>query len=267
MTLLDRLERRFGQWAIPGLIRYVVALNAVVFLLIRLKLESPTHFTFNSALIMQGEVWRLISWTFIPNTLSPIFIFFFLYFTWFISDSLEATWGSFRLNVYYVLGVVGGIAAAFLTGSGGSNVILLLSLLLAVATLAPNLEVLLLVFPVKLKWVAAISLIQVVLTLISGTIADRIAILLCFANYLLFFGPTFLRNMRNQRTVIARRAKFESAKDTTPYLHKCETCGKTELTDPDAEFRVTEDGREYCTPHLPKAIAGASLKNSPPASR
>ncbi len=260
MTLLDRLERRFGQWAIPGLIRYVVALNAAVFLLIKLNPEYLSRFVLNPALVMQGEIWRLITWTFIPTTFSPIWIFCFLSFTWFISDCLEATWGSFRLNVYYLLGVIGCTASAFVFGASGGNVILTLSLLLAAATLAPNFEILFLIFPLKLKWVAVIGLIPIVLTLLSGGLAIQFLIVVSLLNYLLFFGPTFFRNLRQQRTVIARRAQFESAKDNTPYLHKCETCGKTELTDPDAEFRVASDDKEYCTAHLPKAITGASLK-------
>ncbi|MGB8352957.1 MAG: DUF3857 domain-containing protein [Chthoniobacteraceae bacterium] len=35
-------------------------------------------------------------------------------------------------------------------------------------------------------------------------------------------------------------------------LHRCNFCGKTELTAPELDFRVSGDGEEYCHPHLPK---------------
>ena len=37
MTILDRLEKTLGRFAIPGLIRYVVALHALVFILLTLQ--------------------------------------------------------------------------------------------------------------------------------------------------------------------------------------------------------------------------------------
>jgi hypothetical protein len=35
MGFLDRLEHRYGRYAIPGLIHYIVALNALVYVLIK----------------------------------------------------------------------------------------------------------------------------------------------------------------------------------------------------------------------------------------
>ena len=76
-------------------------------------------------------------------------------------------------------------------------------------------------------------------------------VIMCLGNYLIFFGPSFIRRTRENRQTVKRRAKFEGAKDDSPTLHRCEACGITEATDPHADFRVAIDGREYCTKHLP----------------
>jgi len=257
VTFLDRLERHLGRFAIPGLMRYIVALNALVYVLGVINPGYLSMLAPDGAAIMQGQVWRLVSWIFLPNTQSPLWIIFYLMFNWWVGDSLEATWGSFRLNVYYFLGVLGGAIAAVIFGVSGGNIFLTLSLLLAIASLAPNMEILFLIFPLKLKWVALISLFYPVIMLVMGSFAEKAIVLLGLVNYLCFFGPHFLRQTRDKRTVGARRAKFEAAKLPESHtLHRCSVCGITEVSNPHADFRVAEDDKEYCQDHLPKATAG-----------
>jgi hypothetical protein len=252
VTLLDRLERHLSRFAIPHLIRYVVVLNALVFILVSLDPKYISALVLDREAILQGQVWRLVSWIFIPDTLSPIWVIFYLMVVWWTGDLLENTWGTFRLNAYYFLGMFFCVASALIFGASGGNVFLNLSLFLAVATLLPNLEILfLLVIPLKLKWVALISLLWPAYILITGPLAVKMIVIMCMGNYLLFFGPSFLRWSRENRGTYLRRAKFEAAKDDSPTLHRCEVCGITEATDPHADFRVASDGKEYCTMHLP----------------
>jgi len=263
VTLLDRLERHLGQFAITGLIRYVVMLNALVYLMVRLNPENISILIFDRDLILHGQIWRVFSWIFIPTTFSLLWILPFLWFTWWMGDCLEETWGAFRLNVYYFLGVAGCVVAAFIfnVGGGDFNIVLNLTLLFATATLAPDLEILLFyILPMKLKWIALISLIFPSYGPLSGPLynvvfgdpALKTATILCLTNYLVFFGPSLLRQAQHNRETQARRARFEAAK--TPdeeTLHRCAVCGLTEATAPDMDFRVAADGREYCTTHLP----------------
>ena len=112
MSLLDRLEQRFGRFAIPGLIRYVVALNAVVYILIRMNPAFLGVLTLSPAAIMQGEVWRLFTYILIPqfgSFLLPGWLAaaIYLMFLWWVGNGLEAAWGSFRLNLYYFAGMLG----------------------------------------------------------------------------------------------------------------------------------------------------------------
>jgi hypothetical protein len=252
VTLLDRLERHLSRFAIPHLIRYVVVLNALVFILLSLDPKYLSVLVLDGDAIVHGQVWRLVSWIFIPDTLSPLWIIFYLLVVWWTGDLLEATWGSFRLNAYYFLGMVFCVASALIFGASGGNVFLNLSLFLAVATLLPDLEILfLLVIPLKLKWVALISLLWPAYILFTGSFPVKMIVIMCLGNYLIFFGPSLIRRSRQNRQVWRRRAKFEGAKDDSPTIHRCEACGVTEAIDPHLDFRVASDGKEYCTKHLP----------------
>lgn len=255
MTVLNWLERHFSRFAIPHLIRYVVILNVLVYLLAALNPEYISMLLLDRSSILQGQVWRLISWVFVPNTTSPLWIIFFLMFTWWLGDMLESTWGTFRLNLYYLLGVFFSTLSAFIFDFSFGNFLLTFSLLLAVATLAPDMEILFFFIPMKFKWVALISLVWPWgFLFVTGPIGVKLLILLCLGNYFMFFGPTVIRQMLNQRSTVARRAKFEAAKADDDFtLHRCATCGITEVTNPEADFRVAANGHEYCVRHLPES--------------
>lgn len=255
--MIDRLERLLSRFAIPGLIRYVVALNALVFILVRLNPDYAQVLALDRTAILNGEVWRVVSWIFLPQTTSFFWIFFYLMFTWWLGDLLEGSWGVFRLNAYYFLGMALCIASALLFGASEGNLFLNLSLFLAVATLAPNLEIMLFfVLPVKIKWVALFSLLFPAAVLLLGSLAEKMVVVMCLGNYLVFFGPGYFRGARDRRQVSGRKMRFQAAKlpENEP-LHRCAACGATEHSRPDADFRVAADGTEYCTAHLPRRSA------------
>jgi hypothetical protein len=277
--MINWLESRFGFLAIPRFIRMIAMLNLLVFLLALLQPSYLSLLILDPWKVMEGQVWRLVSYIFIPEVvfqsnaiLRIIFLFIYLSFMVWIGDNLEEAWGAFKLNLYYLLGMIGVTASVFLIfflgkpstlnelGAIVANISMIpfyvnLSLFLAFATLFPNIEILFMfVLPVKVKWVALFSLIFPVYALITGPLIVKPAILIAFANYCLFFGPTLLSNARTRSQVQKRRQTFaaKSVPEDEP-MHRCATCGKTEHDDHDLEFRVTADGREYCTEHLPSS--------------
>ncbi|HEY8901731.1 MAG TPA: hypothetical protein VIM61_15070 [Chthoniobacterales bacterium] len=254
MSFLDKLEKPLGSLAVPGLIRYIVALNALVFLLVTLNPPYLGLLTLDRQAILDGQVWRLLSWIFIPNTFSFLWVLFYLMFTWWMGDLIESTWGTFRLNVYYVVGYLGCTASALIFGQSLGNIALNSSLLFAAGTLAPELQIMLFgVIPLRLKWVAMISAVLLLVGVVTADWGARFAVLVAFSNYFLFFGPTFFRQISTNRENASRREKFESAKlPETESLHRCEVCGRTERSNPELDFRVSADGHEYCTAHLPR---------------
>ena len=253
MSLLNKLEKALGRFAVTGLIRYVVVLNALVFILGKLDPDYVHMLTLNREAIMAGQVWRLVTWIFVPNTFGLIWFIFYLLFTWWMGDLIESTWGSFRLNLYYITGYLGCTAAALIFGQSFGNVALNTSLLYAAGTIAPELQIMLFgIVPLRLKWVALFSAVLLGLTMVTGDWGIRATIVVSYLNYLLFFGPTFFRYSAESRKIAARRAKFQIAKQPdTETLHRCATCGRTEVSNPELDFRVSADGQEYCTAHLP----------------
>jgi hypothetical protein len=271
MSWLNWLEHRLGFLAIPRLIPTIALLNAFVYLLALLQPAYLGYLTLEPTRILHGEVWRIFSYIFIPQLFLPhgtpdgmqaIMLLLYIWMMIWIGNSLEQAWGAFRLTIYYLLGMLGVTIAAFLLNWGQSegNVspfYLNTSLFFAFATVFPNVQVyVMLIFPVRIKWLAFISLAALLLVIFLGDWLDRIAIIFSLLNYAAFFFPSAISSVRQRREVQGRRMKFgsDSVRTDEP-LHRCVVCKRTERDDTDLEFRVSLNGEEYCIEHLPKPIA------------
>lgn len=247
------IEKRFGKLAIPGLIRYLIGFNALVFVLLLLEPSYAFYLALDPGRVFAGEIWRVVTWIFLPPTTSLIWILFALLFLWTLGEGLERAWGSFRFTFFYLLGWFLCTASGLVFGSGSASVFLNVTLLFAFATIYPNtVFYLFLILPVKVKWIAWLTFgIFVLPAFLMLPLSQKGIIFAAMANYLLFFGPTIVRSMKTQAEVAQRRQKFESAKMQEYTLHRCVTCGRTEISDPGLDFRVATDGEEYCLEHLP----------------
>jgi membrane associated rhomboid family serine protease len=261
MNWIDSLEAKFGRLAIPGLLRVVVAFNALVYLLYKINPAFIGLLTLEPARILHGEIWRLATYIFIPQ-FGGIFpdylsVVLYLWFLWFIGDGLEQAMGAFRLNLFYLVGMIGTTVAAFFFGSSFSSGMLNASLFYAFVRFYPDMEIyLFFVLPVKVKWLAWISaffLLAVTPLMLAGNrLVYYISVVITLANYLIFFGPQIWREAGHRATVAQRRQKFErAAAPDSEALHCCVVCKRTNLTDPALDFRVGQDGNDYCTEHLP----------------
>ena len=253
MSLLDRAERKFGRFAIPRLLHLIVGMTVAVFVLAEFRPQSMGFWALDPARVMRGEVWRLVSYIFIPPFGDFVTLLFYVLFQFWIAEGLEREWGPFRVNVYFLLGMIGTTTAAFFFGTTFSNVMLVNSLFFAFARFyGENTIYVFLILPVKIKWLAWLDAAVLVLTMLTGTTAARVTILLGFANYLIFFGKDIISDARMRHEVQERRTKFRAAQqDADESLHRCKACGKTEISDPQLDFRVAADGEEYCEAHLP----------------
>lgn len=259
MSFLDKLERRFGFIAIPGLIRAVVTLSALVFVLVSLNKGFDSYLSLDLARIRAGEVWRLITYLFVPQTGQFLLVLLALWFLWIIGDGLEQAWGAFRLTLYFLAGMIGTTVAALLSNSAFSNQMLFTSLFFAFAHFYPErVFYVFLILPLKVKWLAWIYAGFLLLGFVTQSNSYRLALIAALSNYLIFFGPGVIQQLRQRKEVAVRRQRFEvqSRSEAEP-LHKCATCGATELTDPSLEFRVARDGEEYCIAHLPRPANAA----------
>jgi membrane associated rhomboid family serine protease len=255
MSFLEKLERRLGFIAIPGLIRAVVTLNALVFVLVYLNKGFDSYLALDIARVRAGEVWRLVTYIFVPRMAYPLFVLIALWFLWFIGDGLERAWGPFRLTLYFLVGMIGTTVAAVLSNSQFSSQMLFTTLFFAFAHFYPE-EIIYVFFivPLKIKWIAWVYAGFLLLSFAAQSNSYRLAFLAALSNYLIFFGPGVIQHLRQRKEVAVRRQRFDaqSRSDNEP-LHRCATCGATELSDASLEFRVARDGEEYCIAHIPRA--------------
>lgn len=211
MRWLDKLERKFGRYAIKNLMMYIIALNMAVYLVMLTDRTGwvMSKLTLIPSLVLKGEVWRLITYIFIPPESSMLFIFFVLYFYYLIGTSLEQQWGSFKFNIYYLIGMLGTTIAAFITGSGATGVYLNLSLFLAFAYLYPNFEVLLFFFiPIKVKYLGWLNLVFIGYSVLTEPLPGKAAALASIINFIVFFGKDFIDFVKRKWQVYRNRKRF-----------------------------------------------------------
>ena len=212
--------------------------------------------------ILHGEVWRLVSYIFVPEVLLSggnsvwqlVSLIIYLWFLVWMGDALEHAWGAFRVTLFYFLGMVSVTIAAFFFGGGGLSAFRLnLSLFFAFATLYPDVQIyFFFVLPLKIKWLAYGSLALLLLDMLRGSLSTKAAIVVSFLNYFVFFGPATYAKVRERTAADIRKRKFENKPSAEETLHKCAVCKRTERDSPELEFRVSRNGEEYCLDHLPK---------------
>src|SRR6185437_2262197 len=261
MNWIDKIEKKVGWIVIPRLLRYISVAQFLVFILVKLVPGYLEYLTLDPSAILRGQLWRVVSWTFVPQTTSYLWILFSVLWLWFMGDFLESSWGALRTNIFFWLGMAGGISAAFLTWNSGSifNWYLNLSILFAFATLEPEYQVYFFFLPCRVKCLAWTRLSLLVYSFCLSPILDKIAMILSFGNYLVFFVPTILQEVFYGRKIYKRRAQFSPHVEEA--LHYCHICGATEMSAPDMDFRVSfSNGQEYCSKHLPSALPTKNQK-------
>ncbi len=269
MKLLNKLERKFGKYAIHNLPAIIIALYAAGYLILLFQPGLLAYCTLEPYFILHGQVWRCVTWILMPPSSPDIFTIIMLYFYYSIGKVLEQTWGAFRFNVYILSGIISTVVGAFIlyvilggniTGFGSmfSTYYINLSIFLAFALMYPDMQVMLyFLIPVKMKWMGLIYGIFIIYDFINTNWAGRVAIIASLFNFLLFFLGT--RNMKRYRPrEVHRRVEFKKAvRHSQPSgngpRHRCAVCGRTELDNPDLEFRYCSKcsgNFEYCQDHL-----------------
>lgn len=266
---LDKMERRFGRYAIRNLTMYLLAGYAIGYLLSFTMPQLLTYFTLEPALILKGQVWRLLSWVIIPPNDNIIFVIFMMLLYYSLGNTLESYWGAFRYNVYIFSGILFTVIGAFIvngliggiTGFGSlySTYYINMSIFLACASIMPDYQLLLYgIIPIKMKWLAILDVVLLAVDAVQGGLIIRIVIIASLLNFIIFFFCN--RNLRGHSPKqAARRKKFQKqiSRLQNQYAggakHRCAVCGRTELDDPTLEFRYCSKcngNYEYCQDHL-----------------
>ena len=274
MNFINKMERRFGRYAIHNLTKYIIGIYVLGYIME--YMGSITGFSILSWLvlspyhILHGQIWRLVSWILIPPPSSNIiFVLIMLMFYYSIGTALERTWGAFRYNLYIFGGIICTVIGAFLLYALGGTLISVygsmsfstyyinLSIFLAFAASYPDMQVLfMMIIPMKMKWLAYLDVAYLLYELIRGGWATRTVIIASLFIFILFFLAT--RNYtRISPGQMHRRQEFRKA--VHPKMaqgvtkHKCAICGRTEKDGDNLEFRFCSKcngNYEYCQDHL-----------------
>lgn len=259
--MLDRLERKLGRYAIPRLTTYLVGGQVAVFVLTMVKPELASRLLLIPSLVLEGEVWRPFTFVFtdsrvvagIADTWDIIWFLVWMFVLYFIGNSLEALWGSFRFNAYVLLGWALSVGASFLVPAVAvHNFFLMSSIFLAFAYLFPDYEFLLgFILPVKVKWFGYLAIAGFAYMAWEGTSTDRVMIAAGLGNVFIFFGRDSVLRLRGKGRQHAHRRA--ATKMTQEAHHECTVCGVTDLDDPQMQFRYCskcEGKHGYCMAHL-----------------
>lgn len=237
--------------------------------------------SFDRELILQGQVWRLITYVLTYDAGNIAFTAISLVCYYSLGQAMENLWGTFRFNLFYLTGVVLQDIFCMIFGGWATVINLNLSLFLAYATLYPNAQFLFLfIIPVK-AWIfalvdLAIMIYQIVLLTSVGLFPYSLFPFVALLNYFLFFGKdvvnvfpmswraNFSRLFKKKRKYTPGPAKtipFPSAgsyqatvsRPKAPYNHRCTVCGRTDISDPELEFRYCSRCNGYycyCEDHI-----------------
>ncbi|SMC76915.1 rhomboid family intramembrane serine protease [Papillibacter cinnamivorans] len=274
MSSLDRAIDRFcykhSRFGIPNLMKYIIAGNVIVYLLSAMNTTGTftSWLTFVPYAILQGQIWRLVTFIFVPVGNQNIFFFAIsMYFYYIIGNALEREWGSAKFTLYYIGGMVITAVAALVVGlafgygaySLASAYYINLSLFFAFATLYPDFTVLLFfILPIKMKWLGWLSAALFLWEVITLSFPLNLLPLLALLNYFVFFHSTIigtaqrLRSRYSKRTINFQKAT-KAQQQQKGYHHKCAVCGKTDTDYPDMEFRYCSKCNGYycyCEDHI-----------------
>ena len=182
---------------------HITILNAIMYV-VAYVLRQPeilSYIVLDPALVMKGQIWRILTFVMVPPATSILWIVFVLYFYYFIGTGLQSAWGDFKFNVYYFLGMLLTAAVSMISGVVVDGTFLNLSLFFAFAVLYPNVQVLLFfILPIKIKYLAYVYALSNIYFFITGTHAIRAVIIGSLLNFFLFFGKTLYRTVRRKST-------------------------------------------------------------------
>ena len=214
--LLARLERRFGRYAVHNLIGVIVGGMAIVWVLSLLKPEFQDRLSLDVHAVRHGQVWRLVTFLFIPPPSSPMWVLINLYFTWWVGSSLDQRWGPFKFNAYYLLGALFTVVAALVAGPA-TNFWLDSSLFLAFATVFPDVTILLFfLIPVRVKWLGIVAALFMVYAAATQGWGARGSIAASVVNYVLFFSEHWYDVFSQRGTLARQKVRRESMRPGAP---------------------------------------------------
>ena len=261
---IEQFCYRHPNFGIPNLMRYLTIASAAFWLLGVVNRQFLSLILFDPALILRGQIWRLISFVFYPPSLSVIAFIAFYFYYW-IGSTLENQWGTGQFTIYFLTGVVltilYGFVVYFVTGMSVrlSSTYLYLSMFFSFAALYPDMQVLFMfIIPVKMKYLALVDAAFFLYEIVVSPFPVNLLPLVAILNFLIFCGGKLkglLPRRQSRSTINFKResARIRREQQSNLYTHKCAVCGRTDVDHPELEFRYCSRCAGYhcfCSDHI-----------------
>lgn len=263
-TKIEEFCRAHPGFGIPNLMRYIVIANAVFWVMGVINPVLMNYMLFNPALILRGQIWRLISFVFIPPS-TGVLAFIAFYFYYWIGSTLEQQWGTGQFTIYFFTGVIltilYGFLIYFITGRpvSLSSTYIFLSMFFSFAALFPDMQVLFMfIIPVKMKYLALVDAAFFLLSVFTTPFPENLLPVVAVLNFLIFCGrelKNLLPRRQSRSTINFKResARIRREESRKLYTHKCAVCGRTDTEYPNLEFRYCSRCVGYhcfCADHI-----------------
>ena len=214
MTFYQKLERRFGKYAVPNLMKYICVIYVVGYLI---QMFNPLLYFYyldlDAEAILHGHIWRIITFIFYPPSTSFLWMIVALFVYYSLGMTLERVWGTFKYNFFYFTGVILLVLSAILiylvTGYSVQlyPTYMTFSIVRAYALTFPDTTFLLyFIIPIKAKWLAIAEVVLYLFYFVAlPGLGNKVAILTSLLNVALFF---FLTNQRPKNRNIYNMRDF-----------------------------------------------------------
>lgn len=281
---MKNLRNRFDRFCfshrdkgISNLMLYIALGNALVYLMSMIDRTNTLYYIlcFDRDAILQGQVWRLLTYALTFDSGNILYTAIALVCYYSLGRAIENAWGTLKFNLFYLTGILMMDIYCMIFGGYATAGYLNLSLFLAYATMYPDAQFLLMfIIPVKAWIFALLDLALVVIGLLGNPFPYNLFSVISLANYFLFFGKDVLNVIpvswrMNTRRLFKKGTPKQKTKTIpfpnagsyqatvatpkAPYTHKCTVCGRTDLTNPELEFRYCSRCKGYfcyCQDHI-----------------
>ena len=261
---IERFCYKHPNFGVPNLMKYITIANVVFWLINAVNPVLMSYLTFNPALILRGQIWRIVTFALYPPS-TGLLAFIAFYFYYMIGSTLEQYWGTPQFNVYFftgiILTVIYGFVMYFVTGISFNLTAeyIYLSMFFSFAVLFPNMQVLLFyIIPVKIKYLAYIDAALFVYSVFTTRFPANLLPVVAVVNFLIFCGGDligYIPKRPSQNTINFRREsqRIKREQQANLYTHKCAVCGRTDADYPELEFRYCSKCAGYhcfCQDHI-----------------
>lgn len=263
MRLVDRFLYKHPRFGIPGLAKYIAVGSGAAWVIGLVNSVLYAYLSFSAAAVMHGQVWRLVSFLFVPYDTSWLGFISILFYYW-IGSTLERYWGSGKFTVYILVNMLLTILCGFILHVLGYSIsmtatYLYLAMFFAFAVYFPDMQVLfMMILPIKMKYLAILDAVLFALAIVRNPFPLNLVPAVAILGFLLFCGGELFSRLPKRasaQTVNFRRESERIRREQREqlYHHKCAVCGRTDTEYPELEFRYCSRCAGYhcfCQDHI-----------------